>query len=89
MITCYVRYVVDASKLDEFEAYCVSRKLCTAEEFDYGYLYGPDHDAIIVPSKIVEKPKATVGIGDAISAGAFAAMLARMKQKQAINISPM
>ena len=50
------------------------------EEFEYGYLYGPDHDAIIIPSKVVDKPKATVGIGDAISAGAFVAMLARMKQ---------
>jgi ADP-dependent phosphofructokinase/glucokinase len=69
--------------LEEFKAYCVSRKLCNEEEFDYGYLYGPDHDAIIVPSKIVEKPKATVGIGDAISAAAFSAMLARMKQKKA------
>ena len=36
----------------------------------------------IVPSKVVDKPKATVGIGDAISAGAFAAMLARMKQNK-------
>ncbi len=74
--------------LDEFKTYCVGRNLCTAEEFDYGYLYGPDHDAIIVPSKIVDKPKATVGIGDAISAGAFTAMLAKMKQNKAINVSP-
>lgn len=74
--------------LEEFKAYCISRKLCTEEEFDYGYLYGPDHDAVLIPSKIVEKPKATVGIGDAISAAAFAAMLARMKQKKAISVSP-
>lgn len=74
--------------LEEFKAYCVSRKLCTEEEFDFGYLYGPDHDAVLIPSKIVEKPKATVGIGDAISAGAFTAMLAKMKQKKAINVSP-
>jgi ADP-dependent phosphofructokinase/glucokinase len=32
---------------------------------------------------VVDQPKATVGIGDAISAGAFAAMLAKMKQRQA------
>lgn len=75
--------------LEEFKAYCVSRKLCTAEEFDYGYLYGPDHDAVLIPSKIAEKPKATVGIGDAISAAAFAAMLAKMKQEKAISVSPM
>lgn len=75
--------------LEEFKAYCVSRKLCTADEFDYGYLYGPDHDAVLIPSKVVEKPRATVGIGDAISAAAFTAMLAKMKQKKAISVSPM
>jgi len=74
--------------LENFKLYCTGRKLCTREEFGYGYLYGPDHDAIIVPSKVVDRPKATVGIGDAISAGAFVAMLARMKQKKAINVSP-
>jgi ADP-dependent phosphofructokinase/glucokinase len=72
--------------LENFKLYCVGRKLCTLEEFEYGSLYGPDHDAVIIPSKVVDKPKATVGIGDAISAGAFAAMLARMKQKKAINL---
>jgi ADP-dependent phosphofructokinase/glucokinase len=75
--------------LDNFKLYCVGRRLCTKEEFEYGYLYGPDHDAVIIPSKVVDKPKATVGIGDAISAGAFTAMLARMKQKKAINVLPM
>jgi ADP-dependent phosphofructokinase/glucokinase len=72
--------------LENFKLYCVGRKLCTLEEFEYGYIYGPDYDAVIIPSKVVDKPKATVGIGDAISAGAFAAMLARMKQKKAINL---
>jgi ADP-dependent phosphofructokinase/glucokinase len=72
--------------LENFKLYCVGRKLCTLEEFEYGYLYGPDHDSVIIPSKVVDKPKATVGIGDAISAGAFVAMLARMKQKKAINL---
>jgi ADP-dependent phosphofructokinase/glucokinase len=60
----------------------VGRKLCTLEEFEYGYLYGPNHDAVIIPTKVVNQPKATVGIGDAISAGAFAAMLAKIKQKR-------
>ncbi len=69
--------------LENFKLYCVGKRICTSDEFEYGYLYGADHDAVIVPSKVVDKPKATVGIGDAISAGAFAAMLARMKQKQA------
>jgi ADP-dependent phosphofructokinase/glucokinase len=68
--------------LENFQLYCTGRRLCTPDEFEYGYIYGSDHDAILIPSKVVEKPKATVGIGDTISAGAFAAMLARMKQKQ-------
>jgi ADP-dependent phosphofructokinase/glucokinase len=66
--------------LETFKLYCTGRKLCSSDEFEYGYIYGPDHDAILIPSKVVDRPKATVGIGDTISAGAFAAMLARMKQ---------
>ncbi|MGB9940745.1 ADP-specific phosphofructokinase [Methanosarcina sp.] len=69
--------------LENFQLYCVGKRLCTPEEFEYGYIYGADHDAVIIPSKVVEKPRSTVGIGDTISAGAFAAMLARMKQRQA------
>ena len=69
--------------LENFRLYCIGKKLCTSDEFEYGYIYGPDYDAVLIPSKVVDKPIATVGIGDAISAGAFAAMLARMKQKQA------
>ena len=68
--------------LENFKLYCVGRKLCSLEESEYGYLYGPDHDAVIIPTKVVDNPKATVGIGDAISAGAFAAMLAKIKQKK-------
>jgi ADP-dependent phosphofructokinase/glucokinase len=70
-------------ELENFKLYCTGRRLCSSDEFEYGYLYGSDHDAILIPSKVVEKPKATVGIGDTISAGAFAAMLARMKQLKA------
>jgi len=68
--------------LENFKIYCVGRKLCSLEESEYGYLYGPDHDAIIIPTKVFDKPKATVGIGDTISAGAFTAMLAKLKQKR-------
>jgi ADP-dependent phosphofructokinase/glucokinase len=68
--------------LENFKLYCVGRKLCSLEESEYGYLYGPDHDAIIIPTKVFDKPKATVGIGDTISAGAFTAMLAKLKQKR-------
>ena len=69
--------------LENFKLYCVGRKLCSPDEFKYGYIYGVKHDAVIVPSKVVSKPRATVGIGDALSAGAFVAMLAKMKQKWA------
>lgn len=68
--------------LENFKLYCTGRKFCSPAEFSYGYIYGSDHDAVIIPSKVVEKPKATVGIGDTISAGAFVAMLAKMKQKR-------
>ena len=73
--------------LENFKLYCTGRKLCTPEEFEYGYLYGPDHDAVLIPSKVVDKPKATVGIGDAISAGAFAAMLAKNEAKTGRKIN--
>lgn len=69
--------------LENFKLYCTGRRLCSPDEFEYGYIYGPDHDAILIPSKVVDRPKATVGIGDTISAGAFAAMLAKMKQVKA------
>ena len=69
--------------LENFQLYCTGRKLCSSDEFEYGYIYGSDHDAVLIPSKVVDRPKATVGIGDTISAGAFVAMLAKMKQKQA------
>jgi ADP-dependent phosphofructokinase/glucokinase len=69
--------------LENFKLYCMGKRLCSPEEFEFGYIYGADHNAVIIPSKVVEKPKSTVGIGDTISAGAFAAMLARMKQRRA------
>lgn len=69
--------------LETLKLYCTGRNLCTSEEFEYGYIYGSDHDAVLIPSKVVDKPKATVGIGDTISAGAFVAMLAKMKEKTA------
>ncbi|MDD4749002.1 MAG: ADP-specific phosphofructokinase [Methanosarcinaceae archaeon] len=69
--------------LENFKLYCVGRKLCTLDEFEYGYVYGQDHNAVFVPSKVVSEPKATVGIGDTISAGAFTGMLALMKQNLA------
>ncbi|WMW21245.1 ADP-specific phosphofructokinase [Methanolobus mangrovi] len=64
--------------LIELEKYLVRRGICTAEDFEDGCISADGHDLIIIPSKIVKDPVATVGIGDAISAGAFIALLAKM-----------
>ncbi|WP_406670297.1 ADP-specific phosphofructokinase [Methanolobus sp. ZRKC4] len=64
--------------LIELEKYLVRRGICTAEDFEDGCISSSSHGLIIVPSKVVKDPVATVGIGDAISAGAFIALLAKM-----------
>ena len=64
--------------LIELEKYLVRRGICSAEDFEDGCISALGHDLIIVPSKVVKDPVATVGIGDAISAGAFIALLAKM-----------
>jgi ADP-dependent phosphofructokinase/glucokinase len=64
--------------LIELERYLVRRGVCTAEDFEDGCISADGHDLIIIPSKVVKEPVATVGIGDAISAGAFVALLAKM-----------
>ncbi|WP_094228871.1 ADP-specific phosphofructokinase [Methanolobus psychrotolerans] len=69
--------------LIELEKYLVRRGICTAEDFEDGCISADGHNLIIVPSKVVKDPVATVGIGDAISAGAFVALLAKMPK---INI---
>jgi ADP-dependent phosphofructokinase/glucokinase len=40
---------------------------------------------IVIPTKVVPDPVATVGIGDTISAGAFVAILAMLRKKQESN----
>ncbi|MDY0387800.1 MAG: ADP-specific phosphofructokinase [Methanolobus sp.] len=67
----------------KLEKYLVRRGLCTREDFEDGCISASDHDLIIIPTKIVKEPLATVGIGDTISAGAFIALLAKMPK---INI---
>ncbi|MBN1134879.1 MAG: ADP-specific phosphofructokinase, partial [Methanosarcinaceae archaeon] len=59
--------------------YLVRRDVCSMDEFKDGCISTPTHNLIIIPTKIVDDPVATVGIGDAISAGAFVAILAEMK----------
>ena len=64
--------------LIELEKHLVRAGICTAEDFEDGCISVDGHNLIIVPSKVVKDPVATVGIGDAISAGAFIALLAKM-----------
>lgn len=66
-------------ELEILGKYMVRREICSMDEFVDGCICTPTHNVIVVPSKVVKDPIATVGIGDAISAGAFVAMLAKMK----------
>jgi ADP-dependent phosphofructokinase/glucokinase len=47
-------------------------------DFKNGCIRTPQYDAIVVPSKVVSEPVATVGIGDVISAAAFAGFLSKL-----------
>nr|6C8Z_A Chain A, ADP-dependent phosphofructokinase [Methanosarcinales]6XIO_A Chain A, ADP-dependent phosphofructokinase [Methanosarcinales archaeon] len=69
------------NQLEKLEKYLVRRGICTLEDFENGCICTPNHDVIIIPTKVVEKPVATVGIGDTISAAAFVSVLAKMKKK--------
>ena len=66
-------------ELEILEKYLIRRDVCSMEEFEDGCISTPTHNVVIIPTKIVDDPVATVGIGDVISAGAFVAMLAEMK----------
>lgn len=67
--------------LDTLGAYLVRKGVCSMEDFEDGCVKAQGHSIVIVPTKVVEKPLGTVGIGDAISAGAFAALLTKIKAK--------
>lgn len=73
--------------LMELEKYLVRRGVCSADDFEDGCISSVDHDLIIVPSKVVRDPVATVGIGDAISAGAFISLLAKMPKINTCKIT--
>ncbi|MFP4655452.1 MAG: ADP-specific phosphofructokinase [Methanohalobium sp.] len=59
--------------------YLAREGICQSEDCEKGYVRTPEHDVIIIPTKVVDNPVATVGIGDVISAASFAAILAKMK----------
>jgi ADP-dependent phosphofructokinase/glucokinase len=67
--------------LGSLAAYLVRKGVCSRDEFESGCINAMGHSLVIVPTKVVDKPAGTVGIGDAISAGAFIALLTRIKDK--------
>ena len=71
--------------LAQLEKYLVRRDVCTGTEFEDGCVCALNHDLIVIPTKVVPDPVATVGIGDTISAGAFAAILAMLRKKKEAN----
>lgn len=68
--------------LKQLEKYLVRRSICSAEDFEDGCIHTSTHNLIIVPSKVVKEPAATVGIGDTISAGAFIGILAKINENK-------
>ncbi|WP_292461488.1 ADP-specific phosphofructokinase [Methanolobus sp.] len=67
--------------LGSLAAYLVHKGVCSMDEFESGCINAMGHSLVIVPTKVVDKPAGTVGIGDAISAGAFIALLTKIKDK--------
>ncbi|MDW7732169.1 MAG: ADP-specific phosphofructokinase [Methanolobus sp.] len=66
-------------------SYLVRQGICTMEDFEDGCVNALGHSLVIVPTKVVEDPVGTVGIGDAISAGTFVAMLTKIKAKNTVK----
>jgi ADP-dependent phosphofructokinase/glucokinase len=67
--------------LGSLATYLVRKGVCSMDEFESGCINAMGHSLVIVPTKVVDKPAGTVGIGDAISAGAFIALLTKIKHK--------
>lgn len=69
------------NKFETLESHLIQRGIGTLKDLEDGCVCTPTHDVIIIPTKVVEKPAATVGIGDTISAAAFVSMLSRIQKK--------
>ncbi len=67
------------AELLQLEKHLVRKSVCCAKNFEDGCVCAIDHDLIVVPSKVVKEPVATVGIGDVISATAFAGLVSRIR----------
>jgi ADP-dependent phosphofructokinase/glucokinase len=65
--------------LERLKDHLVSSGMCCMKDFENGCIRTPQYDAIVVPAKVVSEPVATVGIGDVISAAAFAGFLSKLK----------
>ncbi|MBN2109976.1 MAG: ADP-specific phosphofructokinase [Methanosarcinaceae archaeon] len=73
--------------LNSLATYLVRQGICTMEDFEDGCVNASGHSLVIIPTKVVKDPVGTVGIGDAISAGTFVAMLTRIMNR-GINKCP-
>ncbi|MCD4822116.1 MAG: ADP-specific phosphofructokinase [Methanococcoides sp.] len=66
-------------ELVKLEKHLVRSGMSSMEDFENGCICTPYYDALVIPTKVVSEPVATVGIGDAISATAFVAFLSKLK----------
>lgn len=64
--------------LEKLGTYLVRQGVCSLDDFQDGCVCTPNHSVLVNPTKVVENPIGTVGIGDAISASAFVALLSKM-----------
>ncbi|RQD82201.1 ADP-specific phosphofructokinase, partial [Methanosalsum natronophilum] len=69
------------NKFETLEKHLIERGIGTLKELQDGCVCTPKHDVIIIPTKVVKNPVATVGIGDTISAAAFVSMLSTLNAK--------
>ena len=70
-----VRVYQEGIKQIEILGEHLNRNVC---DFSGGIGIASDHTVVVIPTKVVENPVATVGIGDVISASAFVAELSIM-----------
>ncbi|NYT19115.1 MAG: ADP-specific phosphofructokinase [Methanosarcinales archaeon] len=67
------------NELEKLEKHLVRSGICCTEDFENGCISTPLYDALVIPTKVVSEPVATVGIGDAISATSFVGFLSKIK----------
>lgn len=65
-------------EIGKLASHLVRQGMCSLDDFQKGCICALHHNVLVIPTKVVENPVGTVGIGDAISASAFAAFLSKM-----------